>query len=102
MPGNSYGSLSGTSMATPHVSGAAVLALAVDPTLSVMALKDALLSTVDPIPSLAGKTSTGDDDTHFESTKCEDNLKGRACLKLANRVPPAASPWPTHVQSRPC
>ena len=50
----------------------------------------------------AGKTSTGDDDTHFESTKCEDNLKGRACLKLANRVPPAANPWPTHVQSRPC
>jgi subtilisin family serine protease len=59
MPGNSYGSLSGTSMATPHVSGAAVLALAVDPTLSVTALKDSLLNTVDAIPSLAGKTVTG-------------------------------------------
>jgi subtilisin family serine protease len=59
VPANSYDSYSGTSMATPHVSGVAALVMAVDPTLSVSQLKQALLASVDKIPSLAGKTVTG-------------------------------------------
>lgn len=46
-------------MAAPHVSGVAALAMAVDPTLTVSQLKEALLASVDKIPSLAGKTVTG-------------------------------------------
>ncbi|MFM8538294.1 MAG: S8 family serine peptidase, partial [Planctomycetaceae bacterium] len=59
VPSNGYASLSGTSMASPQVAGAAALALSVAPTLSVTDLKNLLLTTADPIPALAGKTVTG-------------------------------------------
>ena len=59
LPGNRYGMLSGTSMATPHVSGVAALALAVDPSLTVAQLKGRLLDNVDPIPGLVGRTVSG-------------------------------------------
>ena len=58
IPGGAYGSASGTSMATPHVSGAAMLVLSAC-TLSTSALKAALLNNTDPIPSLLGRTTTG-------------------------------------------
>ena len=49
----------GTSMAAPHVSGVAVLLLSLDPRLSVADLKQRILQSVDPVPSLAGRTVTG-------------------------------------------
>ena len=59
LPGNGYGYLDGTSMATPHVSGAAALLLSQDPGLSAGELKSALLGTADPVADLAGRTVTG-------------------------------------------
>jgi subtilisin family serine protease len=50
---------SGTSFATPEVAGVAALLLSLDPNLSAGDLKQRILSTVDPLPSLAGKTVTG-------------------------------------------
>ncbi len=58
-PGNTYRSLSGTSMATPHVAGAAAVLLSEAPSLSAPALKTLLLSTTDAKPALAGKTVSG-------------------------------------------
>src|SRR3989449_193010 len=56
--GGNYAYFSGTSMATPHVSGAAVLVLS-KCALNTASLKTLLLNNVDPIPSLAGRTVTG-------------------------------------------
>ena len=57
-PNSSYATLSGTSMATPHVSGAAMLVLSAC-NLTTAALKSAILANVDPLASLAGLTVTG-------------------------------------------
>ena len=57
--GNTYNSMSGTSMATPHVSGAAALLLAANQNLTMQQLKSLLIFNGDPVASLAGKTLTG-------------------------------------------
>ena len=57
--GNQYEEKSGTSMATPVVSGVAALILAEHPQMSVDDLKKKLLASTDPIVALKGKTVTG-------------------------------------------
>ena len=51
--------MSGTSMATPLVSGTAALILAHQPTASVARVKDLILASVDAKAAFAGKTVTG-------------------------------------------
>jgi subtilisin family serine protease len=56
---SSYASYSGTSMATPHVTGAVALYAASNPSASAATIKNAILSTAVATPSLAGKCVTG-------------------------------------------
>ncbi|PYU30691.1 MAG: peptidase S8, partial [Acidobacteria bacterium] len=72
---NTYSYFSGTSVATPHVSGAALLVLS-KCALDTASLKTLLLNNVDPIPSLSGMTVTGG--------RLNVNKAIRACAAPAN------------------
>lgn len=54
-----YGWMSGTSQATPHVSGVAALVLSQYPELSALQVKERILNSVKPLNSLQGKTVSG-------------------------------------------
>lgn len=56
---STYGSYSGTSMATPHVTGGVALYAATHPGSSGATIKNAILSSAVPTASLAGRCVTG-------------------------------------------
>ena len=84
-----YAYYDGTSMATPHVSGAAALAMALSPGASVAAVKQGLLNGTDARPALVGKTVSG------------GRLDARRTLELLSGAPTIASPAPPTPTSPP-
>lgn len=59
LPGDAYGSYSGTSMAAPHVTGAAVLYAAANPTATAAEIRAALLGSTAATASMQGADATG-------------------------------------------
>jgi subtilisin family serine protease len=57
--GSGHSSYSGTSMATPHVTGAAALYASTHPGSSAATIKNAILSSATPTASLTNKCATG-------------------------------------------
>lgn len=81
-----YKYLSGTSMATPHVSGVVGLIKAQFPALTSDDIKSRLLGTVDPIPSLVGITVTGGRVNAYNSLEV-DNVPPSEVTDLASGDP---------------
>lgn len=77
LPTDTYGGYSGTSMATPHVTGAVALYASTHPLATALEIRNAILGSVTPTASLSGITVTG----------------GR--LNLSAIVTPSADPQPT-------
>ena len=59
VPGGGWTAMSGTSMAAPHVAGAAALLLAREPAARPSDLIAALTGTAEPVPAFAGLTVSG-------------------------------------------
>jgi len=58
-PDNTYSDMSGTSMATPHVSGVIAMLMAEFPALTHIEIKQRLLNAVDAVASVKGRVATG-------------------------------------------
>ncbi|HZN03047.1 MAG TPA: S8 family serine peptidase, partial [Candidatus Polarisedimenticolia bacterium] len=76
LPGGTYGLSSGTSMATPHVSGIAALILGFAPGMQTASLRRRILENAEPVASLADKVATGARVNAFQ------------CLLRSETVPP--------------
>ena len=98
-PGNSYGSISGTSMATPHVSGALGLIFGRFPNIGALDAKNLLMNFADPIPSLTGKCITGARLNAFLPIAEPDSIPPGAITDLA--VTGTASNWMTVAWTAP-
>lgn len=84
--GSATATLSGTSMAAPVVAGVAGLVLAANSSLSVGALRNAILNSTDPVTALSGRTVTGGRVNAFRALQS---------VGTGTAPPPTAPPGPT-------
>ena len=94
--GDEFGFFSGTSMATPHVAGAAALVLSLAPQATVAELRSALLGGADSLSALAGKVGTGGRLNVFKSLGI---LVPSSIVEPLPTATPTATPTPTPTPS---
>ena len=75
VPTNGYASYNGTSMATPHVTGAVALYASTKPAgTSAASIRQAILQSATPTASLAGKTVTGGRLNVYEAVRTRSSI----------------------------
>lgn len=82
--GVSYDAWSGTSMATPHVSGLAALLWAANPQMTGEEVKQRIINTVDILPQLKGLVSTSGRINVARALKGEENPQS---LEIVREIP---------------
>jgi hypothetical protein len=90
--GGRYGSASGTSMASPYVSGVAALLWSYKPSASLSQVRNALLSGVTSQPSLQGKVISGG---RLNAYKALDSLAPIEPSRTDSEPEPQPSPSPS-------
>lgn len=83
-PSGAYGRLQGTSMSSPYVAGIAVLLWSQDPSLTPAQVKQRIIDTSEPLPSLVSKVS--------------GSGRASAYYALTGRIAPAQTPVVLGVQ----
>lgn len=93
-----YSAYNGTSMATPHVTGAAVLYKALHPNANYIEIKNAILNAARPVPALTDKTVTGGvlDVSSFVGNVSPPFVNGTCTVPELDLIPPTA---PTNLRS---
>lgn len=83
-----FATLSGTSMATPHVTGAAALCASINPSITPAQIRSSILNSATPTTSLTGKTVTGGrlNISAMASNCLNPGASAQATLSIANTV----------------
>ncbi len=97
-PAGLYQNLSGTSMATPHVSGACALLKAFKPSLTHLEIKDVIMASVDVTPAMTGITVTGGRLNVHKALLMLDDLTVSPSVILAAKGP-AGGPFTPTLQT---
>jgi thermitase len=95
--GRAWAMKDGTSMATPHVTGAAALLLDVQPAARPQDLAVALTATAQPAPAFTGRTASGgvlDADAALDAVKATPQPFEQPPAPPASEQPPAAPASP--------
>ncbi|MBY0385931.1 S8 family serine peptidase [bacterium] len=86
LPGNTFGTLTGTSQATAFATGLAVLIKANNPELNYLAIKEHILKTGDEYPWLRSKTGTSKKLNIYKALTALDQGVGASGVLASNSV----------------